>query len=265
MNSALAVLIIVPLAFGVGFATQRGNICSILAADKLLKRAGGTRLVAFLTSSLWALVVLVPLCWLTKGAVGLSPTYEGLRLALLGGALYGLGTFINDACGFGTAARIVSGKLSFLAALPGMALGAGLGVWTGLPALRLVRASSPLSEPGFVGLAVLLVAAALVGLAVLSTLRSHHQAGLGLGQVLRAARWRTAFAMMILGVLGGLLFATGEPWSYPTLLRQFGGLAFGQKANFTITTIAGPLALLGGGIFGAMLGGRFAFQAVGTI
>ena len=31
MSSAFAVLIIRPLAFGVGFATQRGNVCSVLA------------------------------------------------------------------------------------------------------------------------------------------------------------------------------------------------------------------------------------------
>ena len=49
--------------------------------------------------------------WLTAGAIGLSPTYEDLGLAVSGGALYGLGTFINGACGFGTAARVFSGTM----------------------------------------------------------------------------------------------------------------------------------------------------------
>lgn len=49
--------------------------------------------------------------WLTAGAIGLSPTHEDLGLAVSGGALYGLGTFINGACGFGTAARVFSGTM----------------------------------------------------------------------------------------------------------------------------------------------------------
>ena len=154
MSSAFAVLIIMPLAFGVGFAKQRRNVCSVLAARQIAETSKATRLVAFLTSSLLALVVVVPLGWLTAGATGLSPTYEDLGLAVSGGALYGLGTFINGACGFGTAARVFSGKLSFLAAFPGMALGAGLAVRTGIPVLRLVGASSPLREPSLAGLAV---------------------------------------------------------------------------------------------------------------
>ena len=111
MSSAFAVLIIRPLAFGVGFATQRGNVCSVLAARQIAETGKATRLVAFLTSSLWALVIVVPLGWLTAGAIGLSPTHEDLGLAVSGGALYGLGTFINGACGFGTAARVFSGTM----------------------------------------------------------------------------------------------------------------------------------------------------------
>jgi toxin CptA len=65
-----------------------------------------TRLVAFVTATLWALVIVVPLSWHNKESFFLSPSYDISVAAVLGGALYGLGTFINGACMFGTVARI---------------------------------------------------------------------------------------------------------------------------------------------------------------
>jgi len=242
MLPALYVLIIALLAFGVGFATQRGSICSILAARQIAETGRATPLVAFITATLWALVIVVPLSWFSKGSIFLSPSYDISVAAFLGGALYGLGTFINGGCMFGTVGRIASGNLSFLTALPGIALGAGLGAAVALPHLAFVQADSPLREPGFGGFAVLMVAAGFVGLA-----------GAGIA--------RTAVAMMIIGILGGLLFATGSPWSYPTLLRQVGNLTLGQKAMFAPTTIIGPLAVLAGAITASALGGRFVLRA----
>ena len=73
MSSAFAVLIIRPLAFGVGFATQRGNVCSVLAARQIAETGKATRLVAFLTSSLWALVIVVPFGLADRGRNWLEP------------------------------------------------------------------------------------------------------------------------------------------------------------------------------------------------
>jgi toxin CptA len=262
MHPALSFVVVALLAFGVGFATQRGSICGILAARQIAETGKATRLVAFVTAALWALVIVVPLSWLTKGSIFLSPSYEVSVAAFLGGALYGLGTFINGGCVFGTVARIASGNLSFLTALPGIALGAGLGDAVAFPHLALVPLDSPLREPGFVGFAVLMVAAGFVGWAMIGIVRTHRRAGLHVSQVLRASRWRTSVAMMIIGILGGLLFATGEPWSYPMLLRQAGNLTLGQEARFAPATIVGPLALLAGAITAAALGGRFTFRTV---
>jgi uncharacterized protein len=265
MHTALFGLVIALLAFGVGFATQRGSICSILAARQIAETGKATRLVAFVTATLWALVIVVPLSWVNNDSFFLSPSYDISFAALLGGALYGLGTFINGGCMFGTVARIASGNLSFLTVLPGIALGAGLGTAVAFPYLAFVEAASPLREPGFGGFAVLAVAAGLVGVAVVSVARTHQRAGVTLAQLLRASRWRTAVAMMIIGILGGLLFATGAPWSYPTLLRQVGNLTWGHEARFAPTTIIGPLALLAGAITAAALGGRFVLRTVSRV
>jgi hypothetical protein len=80
-----------------------------------------------------------------------------------------------------------------------------------------------------------------------------------------AAPWRTAVAMMIIGILGGLLFATGAPWSYPTLLRQVGNLTWSHEATFAPTTIVGPLAIFAGAITAAALGGRFVLPTVSRV
>ena len=262
MHAAPYLLLIALLAFGVGFATQRGSICSILAARQIAETGRATRLVAFVTASLWALVIVVPLSWFSRNSIFLSPSYDVSVAAFLGGALYGLGTFINGGCMFGTVARIASGNLSFVTALPGIALGAGLGTAVAFPHLAFVQVDSPLREPGLGGSVVLMVAAGFVSLAVVGIARTHRRAGLRAGQVLRASRWRTAIAMMVIGISGGLLFATGAPWSFPTLLRQVGNLALGQKVNFAPATIIGPLAVLAGAFTAAVLGGRL---IVGTI
>lgn len=261
MAPALADVAVAVLAFGVGFASQRGSVCGVLAARQIVETGRISRLLAFVTASLWALVVAVPLAWLVPGRFALSSSYEGIGLAVLGGALYGLGTVINGACVFGTAARTLSGNLSFFAALPGIAAGAGLGGSLGLPQLRASQVASPLHEPSLGGMVLLLVAVAIVVVALAGTIRSHSRAGLALGQIVRAARWRTSFAMLVIGVLGGILFAAGGAWSYPSLLRQLGNLAFGRPANFATATIIGPLALVAGGIIAALAGGRFALRA----
>ena len=62
MHSALNIVPIVLLAFGVGFATQRGSICGLLAARQFAETGRTSRLAAFVTASLWALVLTVPLC-----------------------------------------------------------------------------------------------------------------------------------------------------------------------------------------------------------
>jgi toxin CptA len=159
MHPAPFLLMIALLAFGVGFATQRGSICSILAARQIAETGKATRLLAFVTAAPWALVVVMPLSWASRGSLALGPSYEVSAAAVLGGALYGLGTFINGGCLFGTVARLASGNLSFVTALPGLALGAGMGSAIVLPHLALVPVVSPLRGPGPGGFALLLAAA----------------------------------------------------------------------------------------------------------
>ena len=71
--------------------------------------------------------------------------------------------------------------------------------------------------------------------------------------------------MVVIGVTGGLLFAAGGPWSYPSLLRQLGNVTFGRPASFPVVSIIGPLALIAGGTLAALLGGRFGRHPISAV
>src|ERR1700731_2845007 len=100
MLPALHVPVIALLAFAVGFATQRGSICSILAARQIVETGKATLFASIGRHTIWALVVVVPLSWLNQDLFFLSPSYDISAAAVLGGHLYGLGTFINGGCMF---------------------------------------------------------------------------------------------------------------------------------------------------------------------
>src|SRR4029078_2261732 len=89
MHAALSILMISWLAFGVGFATQRGSVCGLLAARQIVETGRATRLLAFVTASLWALVIVVPLSGVARGSFVLSPSCDAAAVAVIGGALYG--------------------------------------------------------------------------------------------------------------------------------------------------------------------------------
>lgn len=248
------------LAFAFGFVAQRGSVCGVLAARQIVETGQTSRLRAFVTAALWACAVAVPLAWLSPGRFALAPSFGGLALAAGGGALYGLGTIVNGACVFGTVSRALSGHVAFAAALPGIAAGAGLAGMLGLGKLQGAPVPSPLQQPSPWAQALLAVVVVLALAALVGIVRSHCRAGLRPAQVLRAARWRTSLAMMLIGVLGGVLFAGGGPWSYPSLMRQLGNMGLGRPASFPPVTLLAPLALVAGGIVSVALGGRFAMR-----
>ena len=84
MHAELSIVMISLLAFGVGFATQRGSVCGVLAARQIVETGRVTRLLAFVTASLWALVIVVPLSWVTRGSLVLSPSYDAAAVAVIG-------------------------------------------------------------------------------------------------------------------------------------------------------------------------------------
>ncbi len=253
----IRVMTVVLLAFAFGFVAQRGGVCGVLAARQIVETGGVSRLKAFIVASLWAFAVAVPLAWFFPSHFALSPSHGVIGLALAAGAFYGAGTIVNGACVFGTVSRAMSGNLSFVAALPGIATGAVLAGVLQLAHLQDAPKPSPLITPtpvAWIGLAVVLAlcVATLAGVVI-----SHRRSGVGVAQLMRAGRWRTSLAMLLIGVIGSALFMTASGWSYPSLMRQLGNAAVGRPADFPLVTVLGPFALFAGGIVSAWLGGRF--------
>ena len=120
----IALTLIAVAAIGImGFANQRGSICTVIAIEQIVRARRFERLLALIDVSFWVgggLVILNALGLLPAVPVG----YAAGALTILGGAVFGVGAFVNRACLLGTVARIGSGQWAFLATPPGFYIGA---------------------------------------------------------------------------------------------------------------------------------------------
>ncbi|WP_208456933.1 YeeE/YedE thiosulfate transporter family protein [Lysobacter solisilvae (ex Woo and Kim 2020)] len=220
-----------------GFANQRGPICTVGAIREIVTENRYVRFSALLEASLWVGGGLV----LLNGA-GLLPQmpqgYVASAATIIGGALLGLGAFINGTCAVGTIARIGARHWAYLWTLVGFFLGSLAMAWLALPRR---------SDDG----SILLVASAwlIAACGVLLTVRLlTHGRGLWRTRItpLRYV-WSPHVATTILGLCFLIAFVTVGAWSYTDTL---GGLARGMTSRLV------PSLLLFLALFtGALIGG----------
>ena len=253
--------VLAPLAFVVGFALQRGNVCSVLAARQIAWTGRWSRLHGLLLASAWAFAVIVPLAWFGAGPFKPSGQLPLSFLPVIGGALYAFGCYVNGACIFGVCSRVTAGNLTFIFAVPGMAAGATLAELAHVSPSPSELQPTLASQPN--GLLLALWAGMIVFLAwiVWRMVRVHWRAGITPANLLRQSRWRSAVAAAIIGAIGGLLFATDVPWIYPALIRRVAFYLTGARADFPLETIVGSASLFLGGLTAAGYHGRFVFNA----
>jgi len=253
-------VVLAPLTFAVGFALQRGNVCSVLAARQIAWTGRWSRLRGLLLASAWAFAVILAVVWSGIGPFKLSGQLPLSVLPILGGALYAVGCYVNGACIFGVCSRLTAGNMSFIFAIPGMAGGATLAelaqVSPSAAQLQTTLAATPTALP------VALWLAAVLGLAwvLWRMLRVHWRARITTANLLRQSRWRSSLAAVIIGVIGGLLFATDVPWIYPALIRRVAFYLAGSR-EFPLETLVGSASLFLGGLVAAGYHGRFVFRA----
>ncbi len=260
MSVLQIVTVLAPLAFIVGFALQRGNVCSVLAARQIAWMGRWSRLRGLLLASLWAFAVLMPLAWYAGAPFAMSGGFPLSILPLIGGVLYAFGCYVNGACIFGVCSRLTAGDLAFLFAIPAMAGGAtiaelthaGPAPGTQTPTLAALP-SGPLISLWFVAAGVLIVAMARM-------IRGHRRAGMTPKAILWQSRWRPALAATLLGLIGGVLFALDVAWIYPALFKRLGFYMAGLAPHFPLDTVVGSAALFLGGIAAAGYHGRFALR-----
>lgn len=252
--------ILAPIAFIVGFALQRGNVCSVLAARQVVWSGRWSRLHGLLLASACGFAVLMPLVWMGIGPFKLSPQVMPGPVTVAAGVLYALGCYVIGACIFGVCARAPAGHISFFFAIPAMAIGATLGQKSGIAPERAMM------EPAMTASAslplILLWGAALLwlGWATVRLIAGQRRAGVTLTGLLGQSRWRSAMAAIVIGILGSLLFATDSAWFYPAAAKRLTLYLTGLSPTFPTDSVIGASAVFLGGFVASLYKGRAAMR-----
>ena len=205
----MAVLVAV-LVFLAGYATQRGSVCAVRATCELVFERKASRHVGFLFCAACGLAMLV------LGHAGDWPvfrTYSGLPAtgaAVAGGAIVGLGAFLNGRCAFGTVAELGSGRVWRLATLAGFMAGTVLGDRTDMSVFEPASVPSPLATVPTAGLVAMVLAIVAVLGVVLWRLQRPHA----------PPEWSPLRAMAVIGLGNGVLLVLARSWPYTSVLMH---------------------------------------------
>lgn len=234
-----------------GFAIQRGATCTVAAVDEVLTKRRAHRLVAMLEASLWVAggLALAQLAHL----MGSMPAGHEVSLwTVIGGALLGLGAWVNRACVFGAVARFGSGEWAY-AATP---IGFYFGCLSVMPVFsRPASASVPSSTPLWLGstLFVLLFLAFALGRVGTGVLRRRGSKHLG---ELRERIWSPHAATVVIGVTFVATLLLAGRWAYTDVLADLARAMGGTPVTEVVSAL--PVLLLFALYAGALIGGRTA-------
>jgi len=248
MDRMLLHTLLIVTAFAVGFAMKRGGLCAYAAALQIVDQRRFGRLLDFAGAAAWAGVLVLPLYWWLPGQWRLSGAHDFTLLALGGGALLGLGAYVNRGCVFGTFVQLVGGNLNYLATLLGVATAVVIaqllpGAW---PATALSAASVGSPQD-----------AALIwwgGMALAALLL--------LGLHARRRGRLAVFVMLCIGLGGGLLFAALPGWDFGAVLSRSARRLVNPTAPAPgILAMQTTAAMVIGGILAAVTAGSFHLRA----
>jgi len=260
MTAIELITILGPLAFIVGFALQRGNVCTVLAARQIVWTGRWSRLRGLLLTSAWGLAILLPIAWFDIEPFKLGKQVMPSLLTVVAGALYAVGCFVNGACIFGICSRTTAGHLSFLFAIPAMGIGATLGQKSGIAPAPAKLVPTVAANPSSLVLAVWIAVLIWLFWASIRLIKSYRNAGLSPVKLLMLSRWRASFAAIVIGVFGSVLFATDTAWFYPAAAKRLTLFLAGMSETLPLDSIVGAGGLFLGGFAASMLKGRAAMR-----
>jgi toxin CptA len=252
----LAALLALACVFAMGFAIQRGGTCTVAAVEELIDRRRGHRLAAMLEASLWVAGGLA-----LAAVAGLLPAmpaaYAVSAWTFVGGALLGVGAWVNGACVFGAIARFGSGQWAYAATPFGFYAGClGLGALFPGSAATALTTPSPLLQAAELSALLFLAYALLRLLRARPALRDDRGfVGLrALGARVGAKVWSPHAATIVIGITFVATLLLAGRWAYTELLADLAG---GQAvmAGLRVALFA---ALLLGAVWGGYSAGRFA-------
>jgi toxin CptA len=240
-----------------GFAIQRGATCTVAAVDEIVTRRRAARLVAMIEAAVWVAGGLL----IANALHALPAMPRGFAVSagtIAGGALLGLGAYVNRACVFGAIARLGSGEWAYVATPIGFYVGC-LTVDRAFPlaAAQALPHDSPILAAS-IWLAVPFVLFALWRVACpLVSLRPHRDAPsfhVRLRAALTMHAWTPHAATTVIGITFVVLLLLVGAWAYTDVLA---GLAHGMAVGIAGRSVL-LLALFAGAVAGGVAAGRFA-------
>lgn len=243
----IILVISVPLAFIMGFAIGRGDVCAVAAVNYWINHKRTAYLRAFIVATASAGLALLPSAWFFPATVTLSQTYEPSGIMLIAGALFGLGAFLNGACVFGTLAHISKGEMDYIGTIAGMFIGA---IFAPLVTSRTEGYFFlEISKPTALALFVWLVFIAITFHELV--IRRHFIKPGGFEPSSHHA-WSPTLSMSVIGITGGLLYALIGNWGYLTVLSHGAAkLITSYVPNVTLQVFTATGALIFGAIVAA--------------
>ena len=109
MESWAGIALLGVLGFVLGFALNHGSICTVIATKELVSEKRPARFIALVECAVWATLVYAILETSPTMQHGWSPLAYLVPAAIL----FGLGTYVNAACVFGSIGHFGNGEIDF--------------------------------------------------------------------------------------------------------------------------------------------------------
>ena len=152
------------LGFVLGFALNHGSICTVIATRELVSEKRPAQFIALVECAVWAALVYAMLETSPMMQQGWSPLGYLVPAAML----FGLGTYVNGACVFGSVGHFGNGEIDFGFAFLGIFAVVYVESLFGLlPAQPPISASLPLGQM-LLALALLAILALRLGVSLRS-------------------------------------------------------------------------------------------------
>ena len=244
------------LAAGImGFAIQRGATCLVAAVDEIVNRRRWLELASMLEASVWVLGGLA-----IAQAAGMLPRmpvgYVVTWMTIAGGALLGIGAYINRACVFGALAQLGSGEWSSALTPLGFYVGcrSADALFSSMRPARVDGGSAVLGLSSWLAIAfVMFVAWRVISAFGRSPEAGHASVGPARDAALASRVWSPRAATTVIGITFLAMFLLAGAWAYTDVLAE---LARGMAGSVGARSLL-ALALLAGAILGGWTAGRW--------
>ena len=253
MPSSFAFLVAALCAGLMGFAIQRGATCTVAAVDEAVHRRKLNRLVSIVEASLWVVCGL-----LIAQSLHLLRTMPGgyavSAQTVLGGALLGLGAYVNRACVFGAIARLGSGEWAYVVTPIGFYVGcATVPPVFAPPAPEMLTYGSPvLRASAWIAVVFALLMLWRLCSPILASLAAAQRQPRNARTELARRVWSPHAATTVIGITFFFTLLLAGAWAYTDVLAE---AARGMAGSLLARSLL-LLALLLGAIAGGWTAGR---------